>query len=525
MNINDINLNPLIPEFMRKDVSSNAIAEAVGKFIASRGIVAMTSCFANCDLLDDAKADQLAEYLGIFYYRNDWPLSQKIECIRNSELIRLNSGSKYALQEILRLYFGDPELIIEEAKDYNPTTPYQFRIFSNKAIEQEKDFVAILDRAKRSVMALGGVFVGFSMQLPLYRQVALFDDIRRNSGFVNSFICIPANSDIGYGNLRARLQVLNSVGATAVENYLSDKVNASQTKATKDISLYFVLDEISGVGCLPRVATDALYRRFMQSLTDSEAFWKVAFPSMAFKFAFVMEDAPIPESTLLNGLVAFMEGGSLYDSARETDWVSNRGFVANYPSGKVGLGIAPGKNGTLSSNNRAGEIDGPNTIANLGENYSELTLACWLQMTETAKGGARAMAIRTATADNRCIGIDWYRYGTQAASQISFWPFGATNANKLSATIPAVTGTWIHFCATLKENVAKIYVNGNFQVSKTWSSLPVAIDSDNIRIGPAIDANECYDELGVWNRCLSEDEIRNLYNAGVNGVSYPFGGY
>jgi len=79
-------------------------------------------------------------------------------------------------------------------------------------------------------------------------------------------------------------------------------------------------------------------------------------------------------------------------------------------------------------------------------------------------------------------------------------------------------------CTAKKDDYIKIYVNG---VPQNLTAITTFGNSGaNFLIGIAYseagqNAYARYDEIGVWSRALSQDEITQLYNSG-NGLQYPF---
>lgn len=98
-------------------------------------------------------------------------------------------------------------------------------------------------------------------------------------------------------------------------------------------------------------------------------------------------------------------------------------------------------------------------------------------------------------------------------------------------------GDWYHFVVATDENGTKIYINGeekasngnfvtNTIVLNTDLSIGVAVSP--FGIAPYVDANVGYhdgmiDDVRIYNRALSEDEIGTLYNQHCEGDFEPDG--
>ncbi len=80
-------------------------------------------------------------------------------------------------------------------------------------------------------------------------------------------------------------------------------------------------------------------------------------------------------------------------------------------------------------------------------------------------------------------------------------------------------GTWNYVVLTRTDNTVKLYINGKYVSSLTISG------SDQLSLSQVGFKGRSFrgtiDELGIWNRALTDTEISDLYNNG-SGLSYPF---
>jgi len=83
--------------------------------------------------------------------------------------------------------------------------------------------------------------------------------------------------------------------------------------------------------------------------------------------------------------------------------------------------------------------------------------------------------------------------------------------------------TWYHFALTWSGTDYVVYVNANVEASGTFSGGVGTLDQ--FFFGGATDDNNMWDghldELGLWSRSLSAEEIEELYNNNA-GMQYPF---
>jgi len=81
---------------------------------------------------------------------------------------------------------------------------------------------------------------------------------------------------------------------------------------------------------------------------------------------------------------------------------------------------------------------------------------------------------------------------------------------------------WYHFAVKNTNNYISFYINGIFQsdINQTYP-----YTNSYLSIGGNGDGAEPFggkiDEVGIWNRSLSDNEILALYNSG-SGLTYPF---
>jgi hypothetical protein len=101
--------------------------------------------------------------------------------------------------------------------------------------------------------------------------------------------------------------------------------------------------------------------------------------------------------------------------------------------------------------------------------------------------------------------------------------FQAPSAITANSVDSYCDGTFHHAVGTADGSTIKIYIDGSFKQGNTDDLGEVAVSDMAIgSVGDALaQSGTQIDEVGVWNRALSQAEITSLYNAGA-GKTYPF---
>ena len=118
-----------------------------------------------------------------------------------------------------------------------------------------------------------------------------------------------------------------------------------------------------------------------------------------------------------------------------------------------------------------------------------------------------------------------------ASNAISFFSGKSGGYNNITTTGVLTDNVWNMVIITFSGTEARIYINDN-AVETTGSLGAISYNSSyrKFNIGRIIDYTPApywmdgmIDEVGIWNRVLTADEVEELYNSG-DGLQYPFGG-
>jgi hypothetical protein len=217
----------------------------------------------------------------------------------------------------------------------------------------------------------------------------------------------------------------------------------------------------------------------------------------------------IPEDTFTRGLVAYWSfdegsGTTAYDASGN----GNHGTLINGPKwtqGKIG--------GALS-------FDGVDDYVNVSYSPSlnspsvsqEITLEAWVYY----KGGSGMVIDRYWTGgplSNRS-------YGFRITPSVQFHYINSTGQETTFYSQDAVPqNTWTHVVVTCKNSRGRIFINGKeSSLAGSYTTCYLQSTNNNINIGRAGDNSNYFngliDEVRIYNRALSPEEIRFHYSRG-----------
>lgn len=197
---------------------------------------------------------------------------------------------------------------------------------------------------------------------------------------------------------------------------------------------------------------------------------------------------------------------------RLADWGANAlaATASNGPvsgTGKVGNGwIFDGVDDKISPGNPAG-LSSP----------TELTWSAWVYPTDVTKD--QMILSKQSTNYLRLI-------NTNKRAFMSLRDNGV--ARTLTGTTTFANNQWYHIAGTFKAGEMKLYVNGISEASRMDVTGPLNFNTGNFDIGQYTNADlrtfvGTIDEVKVWSRALSPDEIKAEYDAGVAGTTAGLG--
>jgi len=94
-----------------------------------------------------------------------------------------------------------------------------------------------------------------------------------------------------------------------------------------------------------------------------------------------------------------------------------------------------------------------------------------------------------------------------------------------SSTTTVTDNEWHFITIQYTGTLVKLFINGEEELSVTNSFNNISrnlVFSENWVSGASVYGNYYIDEMGIWDRAITTDEIEELYNSG-SGLTYPFG--
>lgn len=155
------------------------------------------------------------------------------------------------------------------------------------------------------------------------------------------------------------------------------------------------------------------------------------------------------------------------------------------------------------------------------------TLSCWLSKSADPYSGGMNTDDYTLVGNNSGL-VRWRLYSTNwnSASDKAYWYIRDVSGNQVFVTssMPNALTDWVHFAATYKSGQTPLlYVNGELQadsgVAATIGTFPtgeLASSGDLKIMGDAIGTDYMtgsMDDIRLYNKILSADEISTIYNA------------
>jgi len=182
-----------------------------------------------------------------------------------------------------------------------------------------------------------------------------------------------------------------------------------------------------------------------------------------------------------------------------------------------GTGIINSAGNFVQNNSDHIDIPGFNNIIN----YSAISVQAWYEL-QTFTNNPRFLANSHTDSDNKGFQLYIGNSGSQLLFQVGN---GTTNTNS-QFNGSGMLNNWIHLIGVYDGTNVFLYVNGTVQPSSGLTG-NIGLSANDLWVSgnPAYSGDYMQgqiDEVGIWNRALTQAEVTALYNNGV-GNQYPFG--
>lgn len=355
--------------------------------------------------------------------------------------------------------------------------------------------------------------------------------------FSNTATNFKISDSEAYNGLIRNLRIWGDV---RTQNEIRDNMNVDTPNNTTDLLDQFILNNnynsFSGNNTLTASGSPTFSTTYPDAidLVENQTFTKkhkITVQHTQVAGSANLTDVPIvfTESNFLSEIFTNSQGSEINTNKLKTD--SNLKAYYRFESGALTTDSS-GNGYTLTNNNTVGETTGKfggaadfgssNTnkslsISNdLGILGTAITLSCWVKLnTEVASGSYHFVSQQNNTTDI------WFHLSYEFNSGTRRLAFKRTRngvANdEFFYTITLGTSNWYHLILTYDSATVRGYLNGVLvgSVASTGNGSGTTLDSFDIgRYNNGSYASALIDDVAVFNRALSAEEVRSLYAGG-----------
>lgn len=176
MKLSDIEFLRLLPSFMREDMAIIGLSKAMNSLVPSlEDNMRLLTTWNHIDELPEAELDDLAVELNVLWYDKSATIYTKRDLIKNCMEVYRHLGTKWAVESVVRSYFGDG--YISEWFEYGGE-PGHFRVYSTNPGMSDAtmdEFMVLLNKIKRASAILDGIYLSLTGQMNLFAGTALHE--------------------------------------------------------------------------------------------------------------------------------------------------------------------------------------------------------------------------------------------------------------------------------------------------------------------------------------------------------------
>jgi hypothetical protein len=238
---------------------------------------------------------------------------------------------------------------------------------------------------------------------------------------------------------------------------------------------------------------------------------KLLLPALVL-ICFNLQAQNVPAYVPSEGLVGWwpFTGNAIDSSGNGNNGIVVSAVLANDRFGK--------SNGSYSFNGTNSRIEVADAVS---LRCRKITLSVWVN-TNTA--AARQIIYKaTMTADGEAYGIS----GASTAFKVGSNCVTATGWQGTNFQQSLTTGSWEHLLVTFDGTTLKLYKNGVLDNTTILSGLIDSCVGGGVRFGfnhlrynasTGDPFNGLIDDIGIWNRALTQQEVSHLYSASLESV-------
>lgn len=238
---------------------------------------------------------------------------------------------------------------------------------------------------------------------------------------------------------------------------------------------------------------------------------------------------------LLTGAVAF--GAAMFSSSAQPFYAPSSGLIAWYPfNGNADNDVSSLYHGAVNgatltvdrfgASNSAYYFDGVDDYIDFGSSIlnaaNQATVSCWIK---TNDSGSRTKNVWQKRRASNGDGFLLFLVNDHVGAGLNRQPFVSASPYVTSANV--LDTNWMHIVVVNDNGLLTLYVNGLFESSISLSAGSLA-GSEPLYVGKGFDfdpdgnGDRVYDgnvdDIGIWDRPLSDSEIWDLYRGCTNSV-------
>lgn len=183
MKLQSLDFVRLLPRFMRDDAASKGLSAALNELIPTLAYaIGKLSTWDKVNEMSAAELDALAWELNILWYDQTASVGAKRDIVLNSDKVYKKLGTKWAVENVTKSYFGDG--YVREWWEYDGDAGH-FRVYSSNpslSLEKINEYQAILDKVKRKTAIFDGVYIELTTAVTLCAGTAIHEGAREAYG-------------------------------------------------------------------------------------------------------------------------------------------------------------------------------------------------------------------------------------------------------------------------------------------------------------------------------------------------------